>query len=630
MISQEEIGYLGPGAAYDALDNYGRHYGRLPLLLLLHAAVPQSFRPDLLNLIKVNFVPEAGDDLTVDADVLLSPLVKSTGAGLHRLDPEVRRQCLVLLDAAHKHSAERRSVAVARFLLAYVDEMIRRPRTAEDPLLAEYLRVEGWVAGAFVNPHEIAGHFARALEPIALGQHAAVRLHLGGLASALSVPLTGYPELIAYARALDAINTGNETEAELLIRRLGSEALEVGGVTLRAPAELLRERWIADQTPALEEVVKARSELLREETPEPAQAKERQIFISYRHLDDYPPPDGPSHTGFVSYLMRNVRYELAQLGVPDVILWQDRSKLAPADAWNENISTAINNADFFIIILTRNYISSSRCQQELSMITSRAKVLGKRRIFPVYKTRLSENEIPDPLRGIKSVRFYREDHDAVHEYFWRGKVLLIDEYEEAVRKLAAGISDRLDELGVPTQLRTQLSEPEPGVDVVLRSNGRVVFVAKPAGDMIEFYRTLVKELRGAGYNIRPDPDKDLFGEEVRSVVAEALAELEASIHLLGARTGGRPDGLDMDLVPMQLAAAADEAERRPGFARMIWAPAVLPGRAAELETIRRDPLEILEQFGQQLLQTDQIVGDTASRFNEFVLQRLERIGHRMT
>src|SRR5262249_54866963 len=159
-------------------------------------------------------------------------LVESTGAGFHRLDPEVRRQCLVLLDAAYKHSAERRSVVVARFILAYVDEMIRRPKTAEDLFLAEYLAVQRWVAGAFVDPHEMAAHFARALEPMTQGQHDAVRLHLGGLASALSVPLTGYPELIAYARALDAIDTGEDTEAARLIRSLGSGALDVGGVTL--------------------------------------------------------------------------------------------------------------------------------------------------------------------------------------------------------------------------------------------------------------------------------------------------------------------------------------------------------------------------------------------------------------
>src|SRR5262249_40035786 len=62
----------------------------------------------------------------------------------------------------------------------------------------------------------------------------------------------------------------------------------------------------------------------------------------------------------------------------------------------------------------------------------------------------------------------------------------------------------------------------------------------------------------------PDPDNDLGNvvEKVRPVVVKALAEAEGSIHLLGQGTGARPDGLDMDLVPMQLAAAADETRRK--------------------------------------------------------------------
>jgi hypothetical protein len=627
---QEELGYLGPRQAYEALDNYGRHYGRLPLVLLMHAAVPQSFRPDLLNLIKVNFLPEAGDDLTVDADVLFSPLIESTGAGFHRLDPEVRRQCLVLLDAAHKHSAERRSVAVARFILAYVDEMIRRPGTADDPLFTEYLTVQGWVAGAFVSPHEMASHFARALEPITQGQYP-VRLHLGGLASALSIPLTGYPELIAYARALGAIETGNDIEAARLIRSLGSEALEIGGVTLRPPTELLREYSITNETPEPPNEL-AREHSIADETPAPpvprnalkANTEVREVFISYRLLDNMAPPGG--RDGFVNYLMRQVRARLQEDGVPDAILWQDRSLIARGDNWNEEVWRVVNRSELFIVILSKNYIRSSWCKKELHAMESRVKRLptGERRIFRVDKHWVPENQIPEPLRSIQSVRFYREDRESnIDEFFWGGKVRLSREFDKALLELTSAIGRRLEEFGIP-YLRTD--PPEPRL-YTRRSNGRVVFVAKPAVDMLEYYRTVVEELRGAGYRVTPDPDQDLgnHGEEVQSAIVRALAEAEASIHLLGTRTGGRPDGLNMDLVSMQLAAAAEAAKTSPGFERMIWAPTVLAaGTSAQAKTARRDPLKVLKRFGQRLLESDQIDGDTASRFNEFVLQRLER------
>jgi hypothetical protein len=144
--------------------------------------------------------------------------------------------------------------------------------------------------------------------------------------------------------------------------------------------------------------------------------------------------------------------------------------------------------------------------------------------------------------------------------------------------------------------------------------------------MVPSYRALVRELRETGFRVTPDPDKDLgnFREEVRSTVVNALGEAEASVHLLGERTGGRPEGLDIDLVPMQLAAAAEEARKKSGFTRLIWAPnLLLQGASAAVKTARRNPLRVVDRFGERL-PTDQIDGDVASRFNEFVLQWLGR------
>jgi MinD-like ATPase involved in chromosome partitioning or flagellar assembly len=359
-------------------------------------------------------------------------------------------------------------------------------------------------------------------------------------------------------------------------------------------------------------------------------AEGRTIFVSYRRLDDEPPPDGPyvddPKHGFVNYLLRQIRYDLIQMGVTNPILWQDRSKIAPADDFNEDTKNALKTSDLFLVILSQNYLTSQWCKREFSEIVSRAEMLGTpagASIFRVDKQPISDDEIPEPLRSIQAVRFYREDPyaDRVDDYFWRGRVRYADEYERAVKRLAEGIYKRLKELGFQFQQKDESKRPELHKSP---SNGRVVFVAKPAGDMGPSYQSLVAKLRGAGYRVTPDPDKDLgkLGEEVQSIVAAALSEAEASIHLLGTRTGGRPDGLYMDLVPMQLAAAAKEAAKKSGFERMIWAPDVLPGTSATSAEARRDPLEVLNRFGQRLLATDQIVSDTASRFNEFVLQHL--------
>lgn len=358
---------------------------------------------------------------------------------------------------------------------------------------------------------------------------------------------------------------------------------------------------------------------------------EPEVFISYRRLDNIPPPDGRNRHGFVNYLLRQVRSRLQEDGVPDAILWQDRSKIEPGDVWSKAILDALNRAELFVAILSRNYIKSSWCARELRTMNERIKKFGvpagERRIFRVDKHRVPEDQVPAALRRIQSVRFYREDHDAnvVDEFFWGGRVRFSKEYDKALLDLTSIIGKRLEELGIRLE-----SKDRPKPQAGRPSNGRVVFVAKPAFDMVEYYRNLVEELQGSGFRVTPDPDKDLSnrGEDVRTAVVNALAEAEVSIHLIGTRTGGRPDGLEMDLVPMQLTTAAEEAKRKSGFERLIWAPAVLPAETpARAKTTRRDPLKVLTRFGQQLLDGDLIDGDTASRFTEDVLQRLERRRH---
>ena len=73
---------------------------------------------------------------------------------------------------------------------------------------------------------------------------------------------------------------------------------------------------------------------------------------------------------------------------------------------------------------------------------------GERRIFRVDKHPVPDDEIPEPLRKIQAVRFYRGDDEtgSIEEYYWRGKVRLSREYKDAVHKLAVGIATRLNEL----------------------------------------------------------------------------------------------------------------------------------------------------------------------------------------
>ena len=224
--------------AYAALEQFAADYGRDPLLLLMHASVPETLRPDLLNLIRVNFLAAHGPDPSLEADVLFSPLSTALGGGYYRIDPQVRWHCLVMLRSLHRHDPRPRIRRIAELLWRYVEAREHQASRVADPQMAEFLDIQRWVALAFLEPASAAHAFADALRQVGT-TGSTVALRLGGLASAIEVPLAGQPELLAYARGLDALAGGNDDEASRLLGALGSDALRVGDIVLQAPGAVL-------------------------------------------------------------------------------------------------------------------------------------------------------------------------------------------------------------------------------------------------------------------------------------------------------------------------------------------------------------------------------------------------------
>ncbi len=224
--------------AYAALEQYAADYGRDPLLLLMHASVPETLRPDLLNLIRVNFLAAHGPDPSLEADVLFSPLATALGGGYYRIDAQVRWHCLVMLRSLYRHDPRPRIRRIAELLWRYVEAREHQASRAADPQLAEFLDIQRWVALAFLEPASAAHAFADALRQTH-ADGSTVALRLGGLAAAIELPLAGQPELLAYARGLDALASGNDAEAERLLGALGSDEIRVGDIVLKAPGAVL-------------------------------------------------------------------------------------------------------------------------------------------------------------------------------------------------------------------------------------------------------------------------------------------------------------------------------------------------------------------------------------------------------
>jgi hypothetical protein len=252
-------------------------------------------------------------------------------------------------------------------------------------------------------------------------------------------------EELAVRNALDVRHASFHNDMNKLVRELKRQLEVREDRRNRVEAEAQRQAGEDGQVEAQRQADEGRGRWTAGETRSGAQ-----IYISYRRMDNLPPPDNPNSLGFVDYLLRQLRYELQQLGA-NAIVWKDRLLIEPGDVWSEAVLNAIlKEADLFIVILSNNYIKSNWLERELAAIASKQSKRSKQYIiFRVDKQNVPENQVPEVLQRIMAVRFYREDVAGhVDEFFWRGKERFPEDYGEAVHHLAMAIYKRLETLGI--------------------------------------------------------------------------------------------------------------------------------------------------------------------------------------
>jgi formylglycine-generating enzyme required for sulfatase activity len=235
------MGALTTAEAYDALSAFARSYGPDPLLLLLHASVPETLRPDILHLIQINFLAGPADP-SREADVLFAPFTTCLGGDYYRVDAQVRWHGLALLRSLYREESRGREVRVAELLWCHLEQLERGQGITAQTLLGDYIAVQRWVALAYLEPSDAARAFAQALRAIEAHSSAdsiTAYAQLGGLAAALELPLAGEPELLTYAKGLDALAKGDEPNAIRLLEALGDQPLQIGEVSLKAPTQWL-------------------------------------------------------------------------------------------------------------------------------------------------------------------------------------------------------------------------------------------------------------------------------------------------------------------------------------------------------------------------------------------------------
>lgn len=278
---------LSPLEAYDTVMRFARDCGEWPLRLAMHASVAQSFRPLFLHLTKLNYLPEAAGDPSVESDVLLAPFCREIGAGYFDFDPRVRALLLDNLQSEYAAEGRSRLRSVAGFLISYLDAQERSIDSTQDRLSQSYIEVQRWIALSVLDPDGAAQQLAAALNRTGRSGAAVARVQIGGLVNVLAAPLLRYPQLTDYALGVQALERGEVERAQDLLSGLGD--LQVGPVKLR-PARAVLAAWNVPEK-AVETTAKPRQQ----------QSQYASCFISWARGEDT--------RQFVDQLARDLRYE---------------------------------------------------------------------------------------------------------------------------------------------------------------------------------------------------------------------------------------------------------------------------------------------------------------------------------
>lgn len=202
-----------PLLADDALPRvleFSRRFGPRSTLLAMHAALPLGLSPELVHLLRVNFVREA--PFIAEADLLLSPLCREVGGGLYEMDAGVRDLLLGELGRAPRYGPERLR-EVAEFLFHYAAAGLL---DAVDADARDHLRVQQWVGLSYLAPERAAEELARTLRAGVERGDRGEALRVVRLTGALATPLLGQVELMRYAGAIARAAAGDASGAVLV------------------------------------------------------------------------------------------------------------------------------------------------------------------------------------------------------------------------------------------------------------------------------------------------------------------------------------------------------------------------------------------------------------------------------
>ena len=357
---------------------------------------------------------------------------------------------------------------------------------------------------------------------------------------------------------------------------------------------------------------------------------EKQVFISYAHLDNQPLT--PQQQGWITRFHASLSAMLSmRLGRPAEI-WRD-VKLTGNDIFADEIVQQFPKTALLISVVTPRYVESEWCTREVKEFCKTAEQSGglvvdnKSRVLKVIKMPVDDEQpLPDVMKLALGYPFYILDEqqtpleldpaygeDFTQKYNLKMAKLAFD-IAQLIKKIDTGPAAAGTPVAVVGTATPLAGSPPPtpaagsgaGKAAVAASPDKpAVYLAECSFDVREARESLEAELRMHGYMVYPDHALPVEEEAFVPEVEKMLALCKLSIHLIGSRYGAVLDGPSEKSMGVLQNDIAIRRSRSDGLQRLIWVPRDVqsdsPRQQQFINSLSRDPEA---QFGADLITGD--------------------------
>lgn len=557
---------LSRKSANELLEAYARQFGEAHLLLAMHAAVPLGLAPEMLHLIRINFVSHA--PWIAEADLLLSTLCREAGDEMYQMKPEVREGLLSELKLDSEFGM-RRVREVAGFLYAWTERELNRSKSS---IRKDFLKAQQLAAIAWLEPKRAAQLIAAELQNAQLSQSDSELVRISKLTEQLAEPLMNEDDLLLYVAGMNHIESGQNDLANAAFAQLGSGSVSIAGADLSLPSvapvsnpERSSGRAVDPKPDVVSQSNIGDSNVVPDSDQGIDDPYKTDIFISYSKIDEDIALND-SDDGLVLMFHEDLDDVLKHvLRIPGSIATSNEIR------HDELLQETLPSTAILLIVYTRNWLDSEFAQQELQAFLEANRSRGIResairnRIILLPLEFVDLSALPTELRHCAQLPLGLEGVAGNAQLAHR------ESTGEALERYRKTMNDLANML--VSQLRTTQNKDVSPDNPLFINGDKLVFLSDASEDLHGEYLRLADIFRANDYQVLPSEPMGSsgMGSLARYLVVSHCAEKASlAIQLVGEKR----HKLDIDSID---AVTFDnnmtlEVAKRTGKLRYIWAP----------------------------------------------------------